>query len=612
MGAVVAVVDGRSATHGRRRIRLFAAVLAAAAAVAITVEVALVGADEQPGLVALARGLMVGVPLAVGLHTWYRRPAERFGLLLVGAGAAWFVTTLAESDDELLYTMGRLAGWLIEALLVYLFLSFPGGRLADRRDRLVALAMAAVVVVLFLPRLFLAETFEVPSPYTSCVRDCPANAFFVLDSEPAFVDGFLRPVGVVLVFVVMTAVVLRLLARLREATPVTRRMLAPVVGVAMLRAGLLGVAVVARQVDPTAWPLEVAAWLLALAVPAVAFAFFLGLLQWRLYAERTLQSLAACLRDLPDPATLRQAFADAFKDPSIEIVFPAGDAEDGWLDSRTQAVALPEPGTGRWVTEVRNHGAVVAAIVHDEGLERRPELVEAGASMAAVVLDNQRLAAQAEVSIRELHRSRARIASSAERERRRIERDLHDGAQQRLVALRIELELAEDLVRQDPQRGAARLRELEHELDEALEALRSLAHGVYPPLLADRGLSDALRSVAMGSTIHVDLDAARLGRYAPEVESAVYFCVLEALQNVLKHAAGARRVRVRVAAGPLGELHFSVRDDGAGMAGLRPGAGITNMQDRLAAFGGDVTVTSTPGVGTHVRGRVPASPLPVA
>ena len=612
MGAVVAVVDRRSATHGRRRIRLFAAVLAAAAAVAITVEVALVGADEQPGLVALARGLMVGVPLAVGLHTWYRRPAERFGLLLVGAGAAWFVTTLAESDDELLYTMGRLAGWLIEALLVYLFLSFPGGRLADRRDRLVTLAMAAVVAVLFLPRLFLAETFEVPSPYTSCVRDCPANAFFVLDSEPAFVDAFMRPVGVVLVFVVMTAVVLRLLARLREATPVTRRMLAPVVGVAVLRAGLLGVAAVARQVDPTAWLLEVAAWLLALAVPAVAFAFFLGLLQWRLYAERTLQSLGACLRDLPDTATLRKAFADAFKDPSIEIVFPAGDAEDGWLDSRTQAVALPAPGTGRRVTEVRNHGAVVAAIVHDEGLERRPELVEAGASMVAVVLDNQRLAAQAEVSILELHRSRARIASSAERERRRIERDLHDGAQQRLVALRIELELAGDLVRQDPESGAARLRELEHDLDEALEALRSLAHGVYPPLLADRGLSDALRSVAMGSTIHVDLDAARLGRYAPEVESAVYFCVLEALQNVLKHATGARRVRVRVAAGPLGELHFGVRDDGAGMAGLRPGAGITNMQDRLAAFGGDVTVTSTPGVGTHVRGRVPASPLPVA
>jgi len=315
---------------------------------------------------------------------------------------------------------------------------------------------------------------------------------------------------------------------------------------------------------------------------------------------------------VPDPATLQRAFADAFKDPSIEIAFPAGDGDDGWLDSRAQPVSLPMPGTARRVTDVHNHGAVVAALIHDEGLLRRPELLEAGASMAAVVLDNQRLAAQSEASIRELLLSRARIASSAESERRRIERDLHDGAQQRLVALRIELELAEDVVRQDAERGVARLRELEQELDEALEDLRSLAHGVYPPLLADRGLSDALRSVAMGSSIRVDLDAPRLGRYAPEVESAVYFCVLEALQNVLKHAAGARRVRVRVAAGPLGALHFSVRDDGAGIAGLRPGAGITNMQDRLAAFGGDVAITSTPGVGTHVRGRVPASPLSVA
>jgi signal transduction histidine kinase len=611
MGAAVAVVEGPSAARGRRRTTLFAAAAASVAAVVITVEVALVGADAQRGLVALSRALIVGVPLAVGLHTWYRRPAERFGVVLIVAGAACFVSTLAESRDELLYSLGRLAGWLIEALLVYLFLAFPGGGLADRRDRLLALAVAAVVLVMYLPRLLLAESFELPSPYTSCVRDCPANAFFALDSEPAFVGAFLRPVGVVLVFLVMAAVVLRLRGRLRAASPLTRRMLAPVVAVATLYAGLLGVAIIARRVDPTAWPLEVAVWLLALAVPAIALAFFVGLLQWRLYAERTLQSLAACLRDLPDPATLRRAFADAFKDPNIKIVFPSGDT-GGWLDPQAQPVALPQPGTGRWVTDVRNHGALVAALVHDEGLLRRPELLEAGAAMAAVVLDNQRLAAHAEASIRELRRSRARIASSAARERRRIERDLHDGAQQRLVALRIELELAEDVVRRDGEQGAARLRELEHELDEALEDLRSLAHGVYPPLLADRGLSDALRSVAMGSSIHVELDAPSVGRYAPEVESAVYFCVLEALQNVLKHAAGARRVRVRVVGAPPGELHFSVRDDGAGTADLRAGAGITNMQDRLAAFGGDVTITSTPGVGTHVRGSVPASPLSVA
>ena len=614
MGAAVAVAEGPSAARSRRRIRLFAAVLAAVAAVSVAVEVALVGADAQPGLVALARGLMVGVPLAVGLHTWYRRPAERFGLVLIVAGAASFVSTLAESDDELLYSLGRVAGWLIAALLVYLFLSFPGGRLNERRDRVLALAMAAVVVVTYLPRLLLAESFELPSPYTSCVRDCPANAFFALDSEPAFVGAFLRPVGVVLVFLVMTAVVVRLRGRLREASPLTRRMLMPVVSVAMLYAGLLGVASVARQVDPTAWPLDVAAWLLALAVPAVAFAFFLGLLQWRLYAERTLQSLAACLHDVPDPATLQRAFADAFKDPSIEIVFPAGDGDDGWLDSRAQPVSLPTPGTARRVTEVRNHGAVVAALVHDEGLLRRPELLEAGASMAAVLLDNQR-------SPRRPRRRSASCICPAPGSRRAPRANAAGSSATCTTEpssgswpCASSSSSPEDVVRQDPERGVARLRELEHELDEALEDLRSLAHGVYPPLLADRGLSDALRSVAMGSSIHVELDAPRLGRYAPEVESAVYFCVLEALQNVLKHAAGARRVRVRVAAGPRASSTSACATTGPGSpASVAAGAGITNMQDRLAAFGGDVD-DHLDARGGHARARprsrVAADPWP--
>jgi signal transduction histidine kinase len=607
MEAAIAIAEVPAARRSRRRIALAVAVFASAAAVSISVAVALAGAGADRGLVAVARGLIVGVPLAVGLHTWYRRPAERFGLVLLGAGAATFVSSLAEADDEVLYSVGRLAGWLVEAFLVYLFLSFPTGRITDRVDRFIALAMAAVVLVMYLPRLFLAESFEVPSPYTSCVGDCPANAFFALDSEPAIVDAFLRPFGVALVFAVMVVVVVRLVQRLRGATPVSRRMLAPVLAVAIARAAVLGIAIVARQVESTAWPLEVASWLLALAVPTIAVAFFLGLLQWRLFAARTLQSLAACLRDLPNPATLRQAFADAFKDPSIEFVFPAGDADGGWLDSNGRPATLPAPSAGRRVSDVRHHGAVVAAIVHDEGLQARPELVEAAAAMAAVVLDNQRLEAQAEASIRELRRSRARIASSAESERRRIERDLHDGAQQRLVALRIELELAGEVVREDPEQGAARLRELEQELDEALEELRSLAHGVYPPLLADRGLPDALKSVAIRSAIPVELEVGGLDRYRPEVESAVYFCVLEAMQNVLKHAAGARRIVVRAGIDARGELRFSVHDDGAGTDDLRAGAGITNMQDRLAAVGGEVTVSSKPGVGTRVRGRVPTS-----
>jgi len=227
--------------------------------------------------------------------------------------------------------------------------------------------------------------------------------------------------------------------------------------------------------------------------------------------------------------------------------------------------------------------------------------------MAAAVLDAQRLAAEVEAATRELRSSRARIAASADRERRRIERDLHDGAQQRLVALRIELELAEELVRRDPEEGVGRLQELEREVDEALEELRSLAHGVYPPLLADQGLAEALRAAAARSPIGVEVEAHDLARYAPEVEGAVYFCVMEALQNVLKHATGARRVAVRLDGGSGAELRFSVCDDGSGAPDgtIRPGGGITNMRDRLAAAGGDIQVSCPSGGGTTVRGRVP-------
>ena len=228
-------------------------------------------------------------------------------------------------------------------------------------------------------------------------------------------------------------------------------------------------------------------------------------------------------------ATLRWVLAEAFGDPTLEIAFARGDA---WVDADGRP--LTDIGD-RAQREVRDEGALVAAIVHDAALDVSDELVEAGVAMAGVVLENERL-----------RRSRARLTAGAERERRRIERDLHDGAQQRLVALRIELELAEELVRRDPARGADRLRELEQEVDEALEELRTLAHGVYPPLLADRGLPEALRAATARSGLTIELHAHEVARYPPEVESAVYFCMLEALQNALKHAPGAPRAVIQL------------------------------------------------------------------
>jgi signal transduction histidine kinase len=378
-----------------------------------------------------------------------------------------------------------------------------------------------------------------------------------------------------------------------------------VLAVGVANVALLAVGFVLREADPTTWPVGVAAWSLAFAMPAIALAFLVGIMRWRLFASRALLRLAERVRATSDPATLQGALEEAFGDPTIRLAFPGVNGTSGWVDSLGHPVTLPQPGSGHSHTEICDRGTVLAAVIHDEALQADPQVMAGAMSIAGVVLHNQRLADEASTATGAVRRSRARIAAAAELERRRIERDLHDGAQQRLVALRIELELAEELVRHDPEQGANRLHALEQEVDWALEELRELAHGVYPPLLADQGLIEALLAVARRSPLHVEIEAHGVERYPPEVESAVYFCVLEALQNVVKHAA-ARRVVVRLDGGKQSELALSVRDDGVGAreAPIVPGIGITNMRDRLAAVGGELEVRSTTGVGTTVRGRV--------
>jgi signal transduction histidine kinase len=578
------------------------------AAIALSATAALIvvsGPAADPGLVAPARALIVGIPIAAGLYAWSQGANQRFGLLLIATGALWFVTTFAESGHEVPYTVGRIAAWFGEVLLVYLFLAFPDGRLTTRLDRVLVGMMGAVVLVAFVPRLVLAEHFLIPSPSTSCTHGCPANALFALDHQPAFVDALLKPAGALLVVVVMALVLLRLRDRMRAASPLARRLLAPVVAVGVARVALLAVGFVLREADTSALSVRIVSWSLALAVPAIAVAFLLALFRWRLFGGRAIGRLGERLQAASDAPSLQRALAEAFGDPKLKLVFPAPEG-DGWVGSAGFPLTLPPADADRAVTEIHDRGEVVAAVVHDRALVADRQLLQAATGMAAVVLDNRRLADEASSAALEISRSRARMVAGADRERRRIERDLHDGAQQRLVALRIELELAEELVRRDPERGADRLHELEAGVDEALEEVRSLAHGVYPPVLADQGLAEALRAASRQSPIRVDVDADAVGRYPPEVESAVYFCVLEALQNVLKHAEGARRVIVRLDGRAGEELRFSVRDDGAGAEDgeLVAGAGMTNMRDRVASAGGELEVSSVPRVGTTVRGHV--------
>ena len=228
------------------------------------------------------------------------------------------------------------------------------------------------------------------------------------------------------------------------------------------------------------------------------------------------------------------------------------------------------------------------------------------ASQASLVMRNAQLTAELRATIEELLASRRRLVEAQDAERRRIERNLHDGAQQQLIALAIQLGLLAESA-DDPDLIRQAIPDLKAQLSTALDDLRALARGIYPPLLAEQGLVMALRTQAARSPVLVVLEAGQVGRYPQDAESTVYFCTLEALQNVAKHArASAATVRL---SGSAGTLEFSVSDDGAGFpaAATRHGSGLQGMSDRLAAHGGTLTVTSQPGHGTTITGRLPTS-----
>jgi signal transduction histidine kinase len=231
------------------------------------------------------------------------------------------------------------------------------------------------------------------------------------------------------------------------------------------------------------------------------------------------------------------------------------------------------------------------------------------AHQAGLVLRNVRLTADLQARLEDLRASRQRLVAAQDSERRRLERNLHDGAQQHLVAIKVKLGLVEMLRTRDPEKARATIVDLKHDADEALETLRDLARGIYPPLLADKGLAAALRSHANKATVAVHVDADGVGRYPQETEAALYFCTLEALQNIQKYAAAsAVEVRVREDGG---EVRVEVIDNGRGfdVGTVERGAGLTNMEDRLDALGGKLLIESTLGVGTTVHATVPVRHL---
>jgi signal transduction histidine kinase len=288
-----------------------------------------------------------------------------------------------------------------------------------------------------------------------------------------------------------------------------------------------------------------------------------------------------------DPRRLRDTLAVALDDAGIDVLTPDADGH----------VRL-ETTNGHVATWVSGRYGEPALLVHDPSLLDDADLLAAVRSLVAATLQHEQLTS-------ELEESRKRIARAADVERSRIERDLHDGAQQRLIGLRIKLSLAEELARADPQAGMSAVHELGSEVELTLEELRSLAHGVYPSLLSDRGLVDALRSAVAESPLPGHVITHGVRRQSLEIETAVYFTCLEAVQNAIKHADGATRLWVSLSQDAV--LEFEVRDDGAGFEPPEGefNGGLRNMRDRVEAVGGELRIVSSPGHGTSIRGTVP-------
>jgi signal transduction histidine kinase len=592
-----------------RRLVVLAAVAAAGiaacgAAVALTLSG---GHASDRALAAEIQTLIIAAPIAVGMYAWYRDTWARFAKLLVATGFAWSFTTLAQSDSEVLYSAGRVFGWLVEPLIVLLVLAFPSGRLTSQPARRLFGATVLLVSLLYLPTALLVDSYPTPSPFGNCGTECPANAFMVIGSEPGFVSSVIAPVREAAAMVLLVGVVAVLAARIKRGTPLMRITLVPVLTVAILHAAALVASFIVRRAAPDATGTDVLMSIVAFSYGGVALAFLAGLSAWRFYENRTLRRVATNLASHPPALSLRETaelLADSM-DPSLRVFHRPPDRPEAWLDVKGRRATIDAIDETHSVTEISAADGHVVAIVHDAALKEMPTFLAVVHSSVLKALEDERLGTELRTSLRELRESRARIIASADKERQRIERNLHDGAQQSLVALRIKLDLVSQLLRENPSRAEQLLGDLTIDIDEALDEVRALARGVYPSMLADRGLSDALRAAALRSPVHTTVDTDGVRRLRPEIEAATYFCCLEAMQNAMKHATGIKTIAVSLAVGD--DLRFEVRDDGDGFdeSKVVSGAGLASMRDRLAAVCGALTVRTAPGGGTCVSGAIP-------
>jgi signal transduction histidine kinase len=526
----------------------------------------------------------ISVPyVAAGLVAWWRRPDSRLGVLMIAGGFTTALSALAFASYSLPHTVGLVFDILPVVIFLHVYLAFPQGRLRSSFERrLVASAYLAAIGL-----QILKMTLDGVGPDNLLKLSARPDAARTVEKVQLVSISAICLVGIGV-----------LATRRRQTGRPLRRPVALLINSFAL--GLLMVAILflSGAFDGPAFLAIQRATLFVIGISPIAF--LIGLLDARL-ARSAVGDLFVELRSDPSPAGLRDALARALRDPSLTLAYWLPEFET-WADIDGRPMELPEPASGRATTLVDRDGARMAALLHDPGLEDEPELLAAVGAAAGIALENGRLQAEQRANFEELKGSRARVIEAGQKERQRLERDLHDGAQQRLVALALELSMLKRHLAQDAQ-AAEQLERARGEIAASLDELRTVARGLHPAVLSGHGLEVALQSIVAHSPAPVQLSVTLEDRLPETIEVAAYYVVSESLANIAKHAQAAS-VSVEVSR-VAGIVVVEVVDDGVGGADTELGSGLRGLADRVEAHGGRLRVWSPAGGGTRVRAEMP-------
>jgi signal transduction histidine kinase len=528
-----------------------------------------------------------------GLLVWRRRGTGNLGPWLYLAGILWYVGSGMPWPIE--WMTFPVRSWY-EPLLVAVILTYPFGHLVRPIDRIL---VGTLIVAYLLRTVVRACFFDLASFYGNDAPPFPTLIRYDLalyQTVESLVIGVSAIVGV--------AVAVVCVARYLRATGPARRTLAPVLLSGLAIAPLLGWSALTTGADNTmGLPIPSGVWVEWLQILLRAFvplAILVGIV--RLQTARS--SLADLLLELDRGVPVGQlqgVLRRQLHDPSVRLVFPRPGS--GLVDADGEAVTLPTSDGADGITRIDDgRGHLIAYIVHDPALSEDPDLVRAAGAAARLSLDNERLQAEVRAQLNEVRDLSARLVEASDAERRRVERDLHDGAQQRLVTLALRLRTARDQASKPDADVVSMLEGASSELEEALDELRELARGIHPAILSRSGLSAAVIALAERSSVPVKVSVAP-GRCAQASEATAYFVIAEALTNLARHASATGAT---VEAGCEGNvLRVRVVDDGVGGADLGRGSGLGGLRDRVIAIGGTLMVDSPVGRGTTVEAAIP-------